>query len=473
MQNIVIIGSGIAGLQTAYLLAQQMQEGVAIHLVERENILGGLLKTFDYGEYGRFDYGAHLFQETGVGEVDSFFKDVLNSEEWLVLADNQREISGCFFHNHIQLHTQFPDLRNFEESIYQEYLSDFVLNLTKQVHKISNQPLPKTALEFSRTYFGNKITEEIIAPILEKTFHKNIAELDLQALYLVPLSRVVIFDELLANDILSTDIFRKPVAYPEQRNLPLSKGSGRASYYPKKFGMQTWIDKLQEKIEQKGIQIHYNTQLLDWQLTNNKINTIGLKKNEINIRIDNIKQVIWSAPMFGLVKLLDIDTQDLRYDAPLKTVLVNILLEKELAMQDLYYLYPYDVGYSTYRITNYVAYCPDAMQDGKYPITLEMLVTEDNLKQNLVELAIKELKSMKLLQDDNQIFFAQAEILAAGFPMPSIKNLNSFSILRSRIQEKNIHNLTTVGVLSSENVFFQKDVMVDTVKKINKLLTKI
>ncbi len=466
MKNIVIIGSGLAGLQSALILANQVNEETTIHLIERENSIGGLLKSFDYGENGAFDYGAHLFQETGILEVDTFFKDVLNQEEWLVHKDNNREISGCFFNNQIQLHTQFPDVRSCTQELYQAYLADFLFNLNKQADKIKLGYLPNTALEFSKMYFGDKITYEIIAPILEKTFHKNIEELDLQAVYLVPLSRITLLDEILMHDFLNTEIVRKILAYPEQRNLPLDKGSGKSSFYPKKYGMQRWVDELEKKINKKGVKIYCNTQLLDWQIENNQIITLKLKNNEANINISNIKQVIWSAPMFGLVKLLSIDTQDLQYDIPLKTVLVNILLEKELAIQDLYYLYPYDNEYSTYRVTNYSAYCPDAIRNGKYPITLEMLVTEENLKQNLVELAIKELKSMELLNEDNQVFFAKAEILAAGFPMPTIKNLNSFSILRTRIQNKNIHNLTTVGVLSSENVFFQKDIMRNTLEKL-------
>ena len=70
MKRVVIIGGGISGLTTAYLLANSGE--YEVHIVEKTDRLGGLLKSFDYDEYGYFDYGAHNILETGIKELDDF-----------------------------------------------------------------------------------------------------------------------------------------------------------------------------------------------------------------------------------------------------------------------------------------------------------------------------------------------------------------------------------------------------------------
>jgi phytoene dehydrogenase-like protein len=52
--TLVIVGAGIAGLTAAWLAAER-EPGARIVVVEQAGEPGGLLRSFDYGEFGRFD----------------------------------------------------------------------------------------------------------------------------------------------------------------------------------------------------------------------------------------------------------------------------------------------------------------------------------------------------------------------------------------------------------------------------------
>lgn len=79
-ENIVIVGGGIAGLLSALLFSQD--DKYTIHLVEKSAELGGLQKSFDYGKFGKFDYGAHNILETGIKELDDLLFGLLPEDEW-------------------------------------------------------------------------------------------------------------------------------------------------------------------------------------------------------------------------------------------------------------------------------------------------------------------------------------------------------------------------------------------------------
>ena len=65
----VIIGGGITGLLAAHVLAQR-KDGRSVMVIESADNVGGLLRSFDYGEFGHFDHGTHIMAETGETQLD-------------------------------------------------------------------------------------------------------------------------------------------------------------------------------------------------------------------------------------------------------------------------------------------------------------------------------------------------------------------------------------------------------------------
>ena len=60
--NIIISGSGVSGLISALLLCER-GFGDRVVIVEKGNTPGGLLRSYNYGVNGDFDYGMHNFLE--------------------------------------------------------------------------------------------------------------------------------------------------------------------------------------------------------------------------------------------------------------------------------------------------------------------------------------------------------------------------------------------------------------------------
>ena len=60
MKKAVVIGGGLAGLFSAYLL---IQKGYTVKIIENSKQLGGLISSVKFKDY-YFDHGSHIAQET-------------------------------------------------------------------------------------------------------------------------------------------------------------------------------------------------------------------------------------------------------------------------------------------------------------------------------------------------------------------------------------------------------------------------
>jgi len=160
---IVVVGGGIAGLTAAWLLRQKYPSD-QITVVERAPHLGGLLTTFDYGQFGPFDCGMHWMTETGVQEIDDMHFGLLPEKEWVLLEGSRRDLSGLFYSGKLQLNSQYPDLRELDRERYRACLASFFTNLSEQpVH-----PTADDLLGYARAQFGPLIADTVIAPIASK-----------------------------------------------------------------------------------------------------------------------------------------------------------------------------------------------------------------------------------------------------------------------------------------------------------------
>ena len=77
-KKVMVVGGGIAGLTAAYLLSK---EGIDVVLVEKEDRVGGLARTFKYNGYV-FDIGPHRFYSS-MKEVINFLYEVMDKDEML------------------------------------------------------------------------------------------------------------------------------------------------------------------------------------------------------------------------------------------------------------------------------------------------------------------------------------------------------------------------------------------------------
>lgn len=457
-KTFTIVGGGIAGLLSALILAEVKKYNVVI--VERESQIGGHLRCTNYGKYGIFDCGMHNMYETGIDDLDDLLLGLLPKNQWQYLDGVGRDLAGTVFNGNVQHNTPYPDLRSLSDDHWTNCVSSFFANLEHQ--KVSNS---SSAWEELNTRFGKPIAT-IIDGILFDKFGMSSHKLDAFATRLVTLSRVALFSEELFSDLINSSKLRDRLAWPEQRTLPSKWQSGRRSYYPRQYGMYRLINALAERLQKAGVKILTNAQVVTVNLNNNSIDSIIVCQDEIKYEL-NSDHLIWTSGLPVISNLLHLNKSKIHFDPPRKTVLVNLLLKKPPNMADLYYLYSFQSSCKTFRVTNFSAYCEGAPRSEGWPLSVELILTNPLPDVPAIKrIAVDELKQFKILSSDDDIVFTAVEILRSGIPMPSTNNFQILSEIRAQLHNKEITNLTLLGVLSEENTFFQRDVLSQTYLKL-------
>jgi len=465
--NILIVGSGISGLSAALLLSKKGY-GKDIVIIEKGTTVGGLLKKYDYGsEFGVFDYGMHNFLETGIKELDDLIFNLLPKNDWQILEGKNRDLTGLFYNGVLQKNTPYFDIRNLKEEEYKECLADFFSHLNTDLN-ISESKIV-SAHDFAIKRFGEKVASKTIIPSVEKIHKMPAEELDFMATLFTPMSRIAFADEVLVTELTKSDKLKGLIAWSDQRTLPLSRSSGRKAYYPIKYGAYRVVDEIIKQLKESGVTIMTESTLSNITLKDNAIDTIEVKNALKNETFHSPKSVLWTGGIPPLGQALKTDFTGLKFDKPLKTIIVNILLNKQLNIGDLYYFFCYDNRFNTYRLTNYINYSQGAVRNGLYPVCIELLVKEQDLLNGFdpEKTAVEELFRFGITKPDTEVKFVKAEILEAGFPMPSLNNINGLKKIRADIKSKNLQNLILIGVLSEDNLFFQTDVLIDMYNKLN------
>ncbi|MDA7737102.1 NAD(P)-binding protein [Porticoccus sp.] len=469
IQHYVVAGGGIAGILSALLLRKYYPNS-KITLIESNNKLGGLLRSFDYGENGLFDYGTHYLMESGILDVDDLFESVLPLHERHIMSGYQTDISGAYRNGKLQNNSPCIDIRSHPDCA--AYIKDFIHNF--QNLNSENPPI-KNAKEYYERRYGKKITADFIAPIILKIFKKSLESMSYMGTRFFPLSRLIMMEN---KDINSLDpLVKNCVAHTDQRNTSFLKQTASNAFYSQKRGIGLMIKGFVEMMHDQSINILYNNKVSSIEIKNACVKSILVtsKDKEDTVKID-IDLFVSATGVIPLTSLFNIDGLDIRsLDMPMTTVLVHLNISKPLQTKGLYYFYCYDEGYHSFRITDYRNYCPQAQDDGDngkgYPVTVEM-VFENNTKYTDIDfsnIAINELKKMGVVKEKTDVLFKKSEKLSYGFPLLTVQNDNVFADVRSHIQSLKLKNFVSCGALSETDVYFQSDIINDVHKKISSL----
>lgn len=461
-QNLAIIGAGISGLVAALLLAKTRQDR-RIFIIEKSPEIGGLLKSFNYGEFGYFDYGMHTMAETGIEELDQLLFSTLNEKDWDLLEGPHRDLAGLYWKGNLQTVSPYMDIRSLADSQYRECLSDFFYNLNQGVEQDG-----QNAYDYAMKRFGKAIADHAINKAIKKIYKRESNQMDIMATKISPLSRVVLFNEPITADLVASKSLRDRIAFIDQRDLPLERSSNKNSYYPSRYGMYQIIDGLKRELIAHGVTLMTNAVVTGMNLRNNRIDNLTIFSGNQSIEMADIDEVYWSTGLPALGRLLNVKYTTGTADRPLQTVLLNILLDKKLNASDLYYFYCYEEGFNTFRLTNYSNYCTGSYRNGGYPICLEMLVDPSEIgdPKRLMAKGLEELTAFGVVEKSTNILFNKLEFLESGFPMPTLNNVKMMDHMRDEIKNKHIENLETIGVMAEKNLFFQGDILADAYLKI-------
>ncbi len=90
--QVVIVGAGVAGLTLADKL---LDNNITPVIIEREDVVGGLARSFVYSENTTFDIGPHRFH-TDDPDVQDFIRDVLREDQISISRDSQLYLFGKY-----------------------------------------------------------------------------------------------------------------------------------------------------------------------------------------------------------------------------------------------------------------------------------------------------------------------------------------------------------------------------------------
>jgi protoporphyrinogen oxidase len=461
-ETIVIVGGGVTSLLAA-LLTRRERPSAEIHVVEQSAELGGLLRKIDAGPFGAFDCGMHTMTETGIANLDALLRGLLPDDEWHNFSGSERDLSGIVFQGQLQHNAHHVDLRVFGEHRYRKYLADFFVNL----QNATNAPADNMQVWLQQR-FGPKIADEIFAPVLRKTYLKEPRHIDIMAGQLLPFDRVVLANEEVSREFLGSPLLRGRLAFAEQRRLPLQYSSGRGSYYPRNFGIHRVIDAMADRLRQSGVHIHLRTTVTGLERVGHRVAIVHLPGQGGPWQLDAPADLLWTVGLPPLAKHLGAMTNDIAFDPPMRTVIVNFLLDRLPDVGDLYYFYCFDDGHPTYRITNYNNYCPGAARAGGCPLCVE-LVIDPALPYDaatMETLALDELTYFGVIRPGAGVLHVNVLPLTAGFPMLTCRNVGNLNRLRETIAGFGMENLSLYGILAQPNLFFQTDIFADTYRRV-------
>ncbi len=465
---IVIAGGGLSALMMARMIRLYRDPAARIIIVEKEDSVGGQYGSYDYGEYGYFDIGMHIYYESCIPEIDDLFTGLLPEEEWHILEGNHKYIQGLFYNGRLQEDTPCVDLRNLPEEQWKRYTADLMLAIRRE--KDTALPEHPSAYDVLQRHFGKILADEIFVPVLDKLYLEHPSGLDELATLFTPLTRVALYEADQMLDLMKSEQVRSRIAYPDQLSLPPYRTNPYRGFYPKQFGMFRVMEKLKQVIEAEGTSVLTSSSISDLALDGERLKSVVIRGKDGNETRVPVQELYWAAGLPSLAKALDLEMSDLVYDKKqTEAMYINLLFDKMPEMGKLYYFFCFDKGYRSFRVTQYSNYCPGAAGQRGYPLCVEWWAQpgDSPAEEDILRLVLDELRSFTVINNSHTLKFAKVEKLKGfGFPLPSVRNISNMKTIGDRIRERGISNIIPTGVLSGKNVFFIKEVLIDTYQKV-------
>lgn len=457
----------MSALLMARMIRKYRNPDAEIVIIEKEDRIGGQYGSIDYGENGFFDVGMHIIYETCIPQIDELIADIMSPEEWIVLENNYKDIAGIYVNGRLQEDTPYIDLRNLPEEQWNRYVAEIFKVIRNSAQHVAM--VPQNAYEVLVKHFGQVITDEIFVPVLEKLYYTHPTGLAEIATKFTTINRLALFNSDTMLDLMKSDMIRARVCFPDQLEMPPYRNNTQRGFYPKEYGMCRVMEKLKSILEDEGVVFLTGHSIRKMEITGKTVTDIEIVDKSGNISHLPVLELFWTAGLPGLANTLGLPVKDLVYDRK-KTndVYVNMLFNKKPEMGDLYYFYPFDKGFRSFRVTSYSNYCPSAAGERGFPVCVELWAREEDGtdEQALIALAVNELKSFGVIDDSYALNFAKVEKYMAGFPLPSVTNINNMLSISQRIKDTGLENVIPTGILTEKHIFFIKDVLIDTYQKV-------
>lgn len=464
----IIVGSGLSGMMLARMVRLYRDPSADIVIVERSDNVGGQYGGINYDKEGYFDFGMHVYYESNIPEIDDLFTAILPKDDWNFMANNKKDIAGVYYNGKIQEGTPYVDLRSIPESDWKKYAAEIFYAIRTDDGK--DLPDSATAYDILVKHYGQVVTDEIFVPIFQKLYLTHLRDLDAFALKLNVVNRVAMYEAEAMEDLMKSAGVRARLCYPNQLTMPNYRTDPQRGIYPKQFGMLRVMEKFRSDLEKDGVRFMTSSAVTNLELKDKTVTSITITGKDGKPETMPVKEIFWTAGLPTLAQALKIDNSDLKYDRRLtEPWYVNFIFDKKPDTKTLYHFFVFDKGFRSFRVTNFANYCPGVEGTGRYPVSSEFWAEDGDPKEpeQILELAKQELYKFGIVDSSFKILFSKAEkSTGGGFPLPSVRNVKAMDTISQRIKDQKLTNVIPTGVLSEKKVFFIKDVLIDTYRKV-------
>lgn len=360
-KKVIILGTGITGLVSAYYFSQN--KDFEVTLIEKESFIGGTARGFEHKDF-ILDYGPHKLYTELPGIMDEIKKVVpllkIKKKNSIYLKNN----SFDFPLQISQIATKIP-FTAFSAGI------DI---FTKSFKKLNDDSYEN----FLINRFGKTMYELSFKDYAKKVWGTNPQDLD---------------KELAIRRVAISGIFEliKGILFKDTKNI-----SAEYFYYPPK-GIKQLLDNLAEKIKQNGGKILLNTKISEIKINENKIEFVKIKNRKIKpdyfistAYLDTVVKVINDK---NKTKELEDSAENLNYHG---INIIYFVINKPRVLKDCWMFFP-EAKFLFHRISEQKAFSPELGPKDK---TVLMVETTKDASKNNIQKIIFQLEKVGILKKE-------------------------------------------------------------------------
>ena len=408
--DFVVVGAGVAGLSFAHSV---LGAGRSTVVVERNDHVGGLARSFHYGDF-TFDVGPKRFH-TEDREVLDFLLSILGDDYIVVDRSSAVHLFGRYFPWPLDHRALFR--------LPLRVMVSAGLDLLRRRAPADE----RSFTEYTRSRYGDTLYRLFFKPYTEKFLQ-------------IPCEDVhVDWAKTGINRAVIDKRVRSETLFDLVRSVLLPKPVTTEFLYPSYGGFGTFCEKLSEEVRRRGGDILLENTVQSIELGSGRVETVVLADGR---RLEP-GHLVWSGNLKALSHLLGETPPPIRY---LSTVLLNMEVEAPVLQNEQWIYYGgTDTVLSRVSITNEMAdYMAPA---GKAGLCVEVTGFEGNDHWNDPEALVPQIREdlvrLKLVRAESDFGRVHIEKVRDTYPIYDLRYKESFA--RASRMVKPVGNLKLLG----------------------------
>ncbi|AQT67346.1 15-cis-phytoene desaturase [Anaerohalosphaera lusitana] len=383
--SVVILGAGPAGLSAGYELAKK---GVAVNIVEKDSIVGGISRTVEHNGF-RFDIGGHRFF-TKMDRVNKLWDEILGDEFLTRPRISRIYYNHKFFDYPLKISNTFKNLgpiKSFE--FFLSYLGS----------KIQPYPREDNLEQWVSNRFGRKLYRAFFKTYTEKVW--NIPCDQIEAEWAAQRIKGLSFSSAVRAALLGNSNGKIKSLIDEFK-------------YPR-LGPGQMYETMAEKIREIGGKMIMNTRVTKLTKTDNTLASVEVTDSDGTTQTLTADHILSSIPLTELVQIIDDSVPDHVCRAAEKLsyrslLTINLMMNRPESFPDTW-IYIHSPKVKVGRVQCFKNWSPHMVPDSdQSSLGLEYFCTEGDSLWNaadadLVELGKNEIAQLELA-DPTTVFDA-------------------------------------------------------------------